>query len=107
MTDGQAAALERELTETDLLTLEVAELCDEAMGELDIGTPRQSPRDPPPLRAGGSGARRMIERDRGPRVAHRDGSSITEVIERDQCLARGHGDRSIIFSDPAPPPPHR
>lgn len=36
--DGQAAALERELTEADLLTLEVAELCDEATVELDIGT---------------------------------------------------------------------
>lgn len=40
--DGQAAALERELTEADLLTLEVAELCDEATVELDIGTPRDS-----------------------------------------------------------------
>jgi len=37
--DGQAAALERELTEADLLTLEIAELCDEATVELDIGTP--------------------------------------------------------------------
>src|SRR5204863_7186477 len=37
--DGQAATLERELTEPDLLTLEVAELCDEATVELDIGTP--------------------------------------------------------------------
>ncbi len=37
--DGQAATLERELTEADLLTLEVAELCDEATVELDIGTP--------------------------------------------------------------------
>lgn len=35
--DGQAATLERELTEPDLLTLEVAELCDEATVELDIG----------------------------------------------------------------------
>lgn len=37
--DGQAAALERELAEADLLTLEVADLCDEATVELDIGTP--------------------------------------------------------------------
>ena len=37
--DGQAAALERELMEVDLLTIEVAELCDEATVELDIGTP--------------------------------------------------------------------
>jgi len=37
--DGQAAGLERELTEPDLLTLEVAELCDEATVELDLGTP--------------------------------------------------------------------
>lgn len=37
--DGQAAALERELTEDDLLSLEVAEMHDEAAVALDVGPP--------------------------------------------------------------------
>ncbi|MEJ7894501.1 MAG: TrlF family AAA-like ATPase [Solirubrobacteraceae bacterium] len=35
--DGQAATLERELTEDDLLAIEIEDLCDEATVELDVG----------------------------------------------------------------------